>query len=180
MIEILAFVAAAVMIVHITFLLTRRFFKKNCYNYLIYLSGGRYAGDYQGASHGLIEPNGNDDTDTFVKRREPVTSSFSTVYIRLYQVDTRRCYEAYLENELQIGRSGGNGEIAELILDDPMVSKKHCMIYRRGDQILIQDLGSTNHTYVNGCRIQGAMPLSHGDHLILGRSQYQFQCYCQR
>lgn len=179
MIEIIAVVVFVAFVIHMTVLITRMFLKNHFYNHTIYLSGGKYAGDYQGSGYRLI-----DDVDemgsTVVRGKSHVTSSFSAVYIRLYQLYTGRCYDAYLENTLQIGRVEGSGEMPTLILEDPMVSKKHCVLYRRGDQLLIQDLESTNHTYINGCMIQGAVPITHGDQLSLGKSAYQFQCYYQR
>lgn len=62
-------------------------------------------------------------------------------------------------------------------LNDPMVSNKHCLIYRKGEQVLIQDLGSTNHTYLNGCMLESPMPLSFGDNIKLGQSTLLFQYF---
>ena len=179
MIEIIAVIIFVVFTIHMTVLITRLLLKKHFYNHTIYLAGGKYAGDYQGTGYRLI-----DDVDeagrTIVREKTVVTSSFSAVYVRLYQLYTGRCYDAYLESVLQIGRIEGSPETPALILDDSVVSKKHCMLYRRGNQLLIQDLESTNHTYLNGCQIQGVVPITHGDHLSLGGSEYQFQCYYQR
>ena len=96
------------------------------------------------------------------------------------QLHTGACYDAYLETALQIGRYGEEGEYAKLSIEEPSISKIHCMLYRRGEQILIQDMKSTNHTYVNGHKIEGAVLISHGDILTLGQCKFQFQCYYQR
>ena len=178
MLEIITIIVVIFFIIHMTFLIMKGVQENRSYNQTIFLSGGRYASVNQGGSYRIVDSN-LEEENTILKHKNTVTSSFSCVYVRLYQLYTGKCYDAYLENTLQIGRSGGNNA-AVLILDDPMVSKKHCMLYRRGDQILIQDLESTNHTYVNGCKIEGAVPITHGDQLSLGNSQYQFQCYYQR
>ena len=178
MLEIITIIAVIFFIIHMTILIIKGIRENRSYNQTIFLSGGRYASENQGGSYRIIDGS-LEEEDTILRGRIAVTSSFSCVYIRLYQLYTGKCYDAYLENTLQIGRLEDN-TVAALILDDPMVSKKHCMLYRRGDQILIQDLESTNHTYVNGCRIEGAVPITHGDQLSLGNSQYQFQCYYQR
>lgn len=178
MLEIITIIVIVFFIVHMTILIIKGMRENRSYNQTIFLSGGRYASENQAGSYRIVDGS-HEEEDTVVKGKYTVTSSFSCVYVRLYQLYTGKCYDSYLENTLQIGRSGGNAA-AVLILDDPMVSKKHCMLYRRGDQILIQDLESTNHTYVNGCRIEGAVPITHGDQLSLGNSQYQFQCYYQR
>ena len=179
MLEIAAIIVMVVFVIHMTVLIIKSLSKSHNYHQTIFLSGGRYAGEHQGGQYRIVD-GGLETEDTLLKGKNSVTSSFSLIYIRLYQLYTGRCYDSYLENTLQIGRSGGNGTTQVLVLDDPMVSKKHCMLYRRGDQILIQDLESTNHTYVNDFQIQGAVPITHGDRLSLGKSQYQFQCYYQR
>lgn len=179
MIEIIGIVICTLVMIHVIVLIIRIPTRKHSNNQTIFLSGGRSIGEHQGEHRQILDDI--DELDkTVVKSRNSVTSAFSFVYVRLYELYTGRCYDAYLEDILQIGRAGSIGNTAALVLDDPMVSKKHCMLYRRGNQILIQDLESTNHTYVNGCQIQGAVPITHGDHLSLGKSQYQFQCYYQR
>lgn len=181
MLEIITIIILILFIIHMTILILLGLRKSSAYNHTIYLSGGRSVGENHGADFHQILDDIDEMDQTMIRGKNSVTSSFSYVYVRLYQLYTGRCYDAYLENTLQIGRAGSQkGNTPVMILDDPMVSKKHCMLYRRGDQILIQDLESTNHTYVNGSCIQGAVPITHGDHLSLGRSQYQFQCYFQR
>lgn len=179
MLEIATIIVIVLFVIHMTVLIITNLRKSHNYNQTIFLSGGRYAGEHQGGQYRIVD-GGLETEDTLLTGKNSVTSSFSFIYIRLYQLYTGRCYDSYLENTLQIGRLGGNSSTSALVLDDPMVSKKHCMLYRRGDRILIQDLESTNHTYVNGCQIQGAVPITHGDQLSLGKSQYQFQCYYQR
>lgn len=179
MLEMLTIVVVVSFIIHMLILIIRGIRKNNVYNQTIFLSGGRYGGVHQGAQYRIVDEN-IEANDTLVSEKNSVTSSFSGIYIRLYQLYTGKCYDAYLQNMLRIGRAGIAENAAVLYLDDPMVSKKHCMLFRRGDQILIQDLESTNHTYVNGCKIQGAVPITHGDQISLGNSKYQFQCYYQR
>ena len=150
--------------------------KSHFCNQEIYLFGGKYAGDYQGSMYGLLDDLEEEGT-TVVQWQIPVANSLSTVYIRLYQLCTGKCYEACMNGLLQIGRGENNTETPKLIIDDSMVSKKHCVFYKCGDQLMIQDLGSKNHTFVNGCMITGAVPIAHGDQLTLGKNVYQFQCY---
>ena len=64
-----------------------------------------------------------------------------------------------------IGRSTG----ADFILDAALVSRVHCQLLALGDGALeVQDLESTNGTYVNGARIERAR-LSPGDKGQVGR-----------
>ncbi len=66
---------------------------------------------------------------------------------------------------LVIGRRHG-----ELILDDPMVSGKHCTIRYQDGGYILEDLGSTNGTLVNGKRVKVA-PLSPGAEITVGKSR---------
>src|SRR5829696_7277873 len=70
--------------------------------------------------------------------------------------------------ELQIGRSAGTeGRLG----DDPEISRQHARISRNPQgQLVVEDLGSTNGTYVNGQRISGPQVLNPGDTVQMGRS----------
>jgi hypothetical protein len=70
--------------------------------------------------------------------------------------------------ELQIGRSaGGEGRLG----DDPEISRQHARLSRNPQgQLVVEDLGSTNGTYVNGQRIAGPTTLNPGDTVQMGRS----------
>ena len=56
-----------------------------------------------------------------------------------------------------------------VITDDDEMSGTHCALVRNGDRLLLEDLGSTNGTQVNGVPIHGRHPLSNGDRIQLGR-----------
>lgn len=56
---------------------------------------------------------------------------------------------------------------------DQRVSRRHARIRREGDTLQLEDLGSSNGTYVNGRRIHGAVRLHHGDEVEIGMSRYR-------
>ncbi len=58
-----------------------------------------------------------------------------------------------------IGREAGN----DLILEDPQVSRRHAQLTQQGTSYLIEDMGSTNGTYVNGKRVTAPVLLANGD-----------------
>lgn len=151
--------------------------RDNNYNQKICFQGGRGIGTEEGVNNRRIV-NPYDKADTVVRGMKvptaPVTSSFAGLPIRLYLAETGQYYDVYLENQVLIGRTGGSAFVQ---LNDPMVSHKHCSIYRKGEQVLIQDLGSTNHTYLNGCMLESPMPLSVGDNIKLGQSTLLFQYF---
>ncbi len=66
--------------------------------------------------------------------------------------------------QMSIGRSSIN----EIVLNDPEISRRHALFTREGNQYTIQDLGSTNGTFVNGQRCTGAVSLKDGDLIEFG------------
>lgn len=69
-----------------------------------------------------------------------------------------------------IGREGSDINIA-----DPEVSRRHATIHVEGDKLSIEDLNSTNGTFVNGQQIQGTRELSEGDEVRLGNTVWRVQ-----
>src|SRR5579872_2954906 len=67
--------------------------------------------------------------------------------------------------EILIGRSSD----LDMVLVEDMVSRKHARIQTQADQIWIEDLGSTNGTFVNGEKIKRAR-LKEGDRVLIGTS----------
>ena len=70
-----------------------------------------------------------------------------------------------MEREIIIGRSSD----LDMVLVEDMVSRKHAKISTQAGQIVIQDLGSTNGTFVNGEKIEEAR-LKEGDRILIGTS----------
>lgn len=64
----------------------------------------------------------------------------------------------------------GREPINDIVMNDPEVSRRHTRISFRDEGYVIEDLGSTNGTFVNGRRLVGATPLHHGDIIDLGDS----------
>jgi DNA-binding NtrC family response regulator len=67
----------------------------------------------------------------------------------------------------------GAADDADLLLDDERVSRHHARIFREGDDYLIEDLGSTNGTWVNRVRVRTAW-LRSGCTVRLGATQLRF------
>ncbi|MDQ2782771.1 FhaA domain-containing protein [Lapillicoccus sp.] len=72
----------------------------------------------------------------------------------------------------------GRDELADIVLDDPGISRRHCEVRVTNDGphlvTSIRDLGSTNGTYVNGERITSTR-LGEGDQITVGRTQAVFR-----
>jgi hypothetical protein len=70
-----------------------------------------------------------------------------------------------VHGELILGREQGS---ADLVLDDPGVSRRHARVLPENGGVIVEDLGSSNGTYVNGERITGPVELGAGDEVQLG------------
>jgi FHA domain len=70
-----------------------------------------------------------------------------------------------------LGRSNG----ADINVDDPFASSAHARIFQRGDYMYVEDMGSTNGTYVNGRQIRTAERLKVADTIRIGDTEYRYQ-----
>lgn len=68
------------------------------------------------------------------------------------------------KDSLAVGRDPGN----DIVINDPHVSRQHARITQQGGLMVIEDLGSTNGTFVNGMRLTGPHTLADGDVIGLG------------
>jgi pSer/pThr/pTyr-binding forkhead associated (FHA) protein len=76
-----------------------------------------------------------------------------------------------LDSKLVLGR----GENAEIRIEDPFASARHALIYEQGNAVVIEDLGSTNGTYLNEELLETARPLHPGDRVRIGDSEFSFE-----
>jgi len=77
---------------------------------------------------------------------------------------------------LTIGRSPG----ADVRLTDRFASSMHARIVSGGDGYYLEDMASTNGTYLNGVRVSGTVPIEHGDIVRIGEAELQFELEGQR
>ncbi len=69
-----------------------------------------------------------------------------------------------LGDEITVGRAAG----CSVTLDDTYVSQIHSRVFTRDGKIFVEDLGSTNGTYLNRAKVQGPMVMQKGDRLQVG------------
>ena len=69
----------------------------------------------------------------------------------------------------------GRGDSAEIRLEDPFASSSHARLLRQGPVMVIEDLGSTNGTYLNEELLTGPQPLHPGDRIRIGDSEFVFE-----
>jgi hypothetical protein len=72
--------------------------------------------------------------------------------------------------EVAIGRQEG-----DLVVEDPEVSRRHAVLRRSGGSVVVEDLDSTNGTFVNGERIRTPMTVGPGDQVRVGRTTLEIE-----
>ena len=79
-----------------------------------------------------------------------------------------------MEYEVGEGAVLGRGDQAEIRLDDPFASSRHAQLIVQGGIVVIEDLGSTNGTYLNEELLSGPQPLHPGDRVRIGDSEFTY------
>jgi hypothetical protein len=75
-------------------------------------------------------------------------------------------------SQMMIGR-GGQNDIA--LAQDEYVSARHARFEPRQDGVWVQDLGSTNGTFLNGARLERPRRLTHGDIVRVGETDLRYE-----
>ncbi len=76
-----------------------------------------------------------------------------------------------LDDQVAIGRAEGSG----ILIDDTYASQQHARVFSDSGSFFVEDLGSTNGTYVNGRKISHPMELRPGDRIKIGKTVFEFR-----
>jgi hypothetical protein len=71
-----------------------------------------------------------------------------------------------LAAETTIGRGSG----CTIVIEDHFISSVHTRVFQREDNWLVEDLGSTNGTYLNRRKVTGAAVIHRGDQIQVGNA----------
>lgn len=74
-------------------------------------------------------------------------------------------------DELLIGRS----EKCQVVITDVYASQIHARVFRRDGQVFIEDMGSTNGTYLNDKKVKATLPVNRGDRGRIGKTELEFR-----
>jgi hypothetical protein len=77
--------------------------------------------------------------------------------------------------DLSDGAVLGRGDQVDIRLEDSFASTSHARLSPQGDVVVLEDLGSTNGTYLNGEPLRGPQPLHVGDRIRIGDSEFTFE-----
>ena len=117
-------------------------------------------------------PAAADAPTTVTERAAPPAASDSRAARIVITSGPRSGLELELpETGLSIGRSSGSG----LQIKDDYTSNSHAKIVRWRDEWVVQDLGSTNGTYVDGKRITEATPVRVGSSVRIGTTTFELR-----
>ena len=70
-----------------------------------------------------------------------------------------------------LGRSDGS----DIRIEDPYASSAHARIFPRGDGMYIEDMGSTNGTFLNGRQLRRPEALKAADRVRIGDTEFRYQ-----
>lgn len=76
--------------------------------------------------------------------------------------------------DISAGAVLGRGEV-DIRLEDQFASARHARFLPHGDSVVLEDLGSTNGTFLNGEPLTGPQPLHDGDRIRIGDSEFTFE-----
>jgi hypothetical protein len=91
------------------------------------------------------------------------------------RVETAAGLRAGSAYSLSEGAVLGRGDQADIQLQDTFASSQHARLAPHGDVIVLEDLGSTNGTYLNEEPLRGPQPLHPGDRIRIGDSSFTFE-----
>jgi FHA domain len=100
-------------------------------------------------------------------RRERKAEGRGAARLRLVEPPARRGEVFPISDEVTVGRGGGCGVV---LADDSYVSTLHARLFQRDGDSFVEDLGSTNGTFVNGKRVGAVTRLRRGDRLQFGQT----------
>ena len=110
-----------------------------------------------------LAPTGTGPTPEAKPKKAAAPKSFAT--LRVLAPDSRRGELVPINTEITVGRGGG---CALVLADDQYASTVHARVFRRGNDLFVDDLESRNGTFVNGKRISATTKLRRGDQLQFG------------
>lgn len=89
-------------------------------------------------------------------------------------MNSEKVFTVKVNDSVVIGHSA---TLADVCIDhDRAISRKHCRLTRRGNEYFLQDMGSSNGTFVNGSRIYSdEKALYEGDLIRIGRVELKFE-----
>ena len=89
--------------------------------------------------------------------------------LRLVSTDGKESYFAKIASEITIGRS----KDCDIVIPHQMISGLHCIVYKVGSKLLIEDNNSTNGTLINGKKLEHQLEIKNNDVVTMADKSYK-------
>jgi pSer/pThr/pTyr-binding forkhead associated (FHA) protein len=103
--------------------------------------------------------------------REPATSPGRLIVVESPAGEPQQGRSFDLDAITTLGRDVNNA----IVIDDPFASSDHAVLTFRGRSWYVEDLGSTNGTFVNGRAVAAVSPLGFGDEVSIGQVRLRLE-----
>ncbi len=103
------------------------------------------------------------------------TGEMAGAYLKL--INLRQELDYYVDESYEIEEDEiiGRGRKCDIVINDKYLSGKHLRVFKVAGKFYIEDLGSTNGTFLNGSALgEKAVELLDGDKISFGRSNFLF------
>ncbi|RBP36168.1 FHA domain protein [Garciella nitratireducens] len=105
-----------------------------------------------------------------IRRRSSMGSTYLKLINRRDELPFKVEESYSIPSSVSIGRSNKN----DIIIKDPFISKNHAIIEKKHNEYYIEDLNSSNGTFVNNEQIFNPIRLQHGDTITIGQVNFIF------
>src|SRR3954451_10017039 len=143
------------------------------YLFLLWVARSALKDLRRGTSESYVGPSADYEEATgMYSASEPLAREAGPPNLRLQSAAGLAAGSAY---DLSEGALLGRGDQADIRLEDGFASSQHARLVPQGDVMVLEDLGSTNGTYLNGEPLRGPAPLHAGDRIRIGDSEFSFE-----
>jgi hypothetical protein len=109
------------------------------------------------------------------RRRERSTPDLRSGVSPRLQVVAAMGHEPGTTFEVGEGATFGRSDNADIRVDEAFASSTHARIFSRAEFMYLEDMGSTNGTYLNGRQVKTAERLKMADTIRIGDSEYRYE-----
>ena len=95
----------------------------------------------------------------------------AAIQLKVVEPPEQRGIRHVVTDEMTIGRGQG----CAVHLDDTFASQLHARVFQRDGSVFVEDLGSTNGTFLNRKKVHGPVPMHPGDRLQVGHTVLQVE-----
>jgi hypothetical protein len=123
----------------------------------------------------LVDEPPEMDDEPRSRRRGPAGPDLSAGVSPRLEIVAAMGYEPGVAIDVSEGATLGRAGSADIHVEDPFASSVHARIFRSGGFMHVEDMGSTNGTYLNGRQLRKPEQLKPADKIRIGDSEYRYR-----